>query len=144
MIDSFQIFTPAFIITKGGPLNSTNFFMLHLYKQAFSFFKMGYASALGFRASICSPYNAFDLVHNKELPVRIHPFAFMDSTLSDYMKVLPQDYIKFVRPLISSVRQVGGELIGIWHNYALSNEKDRHDAFKEIIKEAINDQACQV
>lgn len=46
VIDSFQIFTPAFIITKGGPLNSTNFFMLHLYKQAFSYFKMGYASAL--------------------------------------------------------------------------------------------------
>ena len=46
VIDSFQVFTPAFIITKGGPLNSTNFFMFHLYKQAFSFFKMGYASAL--------------------------------------------------------------------------------------------------
>ncbi len=106
-------------------------------------YSMGYASALGFRASICNSYNAFDLVQNRELPVRIHPFAFMDSALSDYIKVLPQEYIKFVRPLISSVKQVGGNLIGIWHNYALSDDKARHDAFKEIIKEAINDQAPQ-
>jgi multiple sugar transport system permease protein len=46
IINSFQVFVPAFVITGGGPLNSTTFFMLHLYEQGFSFFKMGYASAL--------------------------------------------------------------------------------------------------
>ena len=46
IIDSFQIFTPAFIITNGGPANSSLFYGLHLYNNAFKFFKMGYASAL--------------------------------------------------------------------------------------------------
>lgn len=46
LIASLQVFTQAYIITKGGPDNATLFFMLHLYQNAFSFFKMGYASAL--------------------------------------------------------------------------------------------------
>ncbi len=46
LINSFQVFTQAFIMTGGGPLNSTMFYMLHLYNNAFSFFRMGYASAL--------------------------------------------------------------------------------------------------
>jgi multiple sugar transport system permease protein len=46
IIGSFQVFGSAFIMTGGGPLNSTLFYMLHLYNFAFRFFKMGYASAL--------------------------------------------------------------------------------------------------
>jgi multiple sugar transport system permease protein len=46
IIASFQVFGSAFIMTGGGPLNSTLFYMLHLYNFAFKFFKMGYASAL--------------------------------------------------------------------------------------------------
>lgn len=46
IIDSFQIFTPAFIITNGGPANSSLFYGLYLYNNAFKFFRMGYASAL--------------------------------------------------------------------------------------------------
>jgi len=46
IIGSFQVFGSAFIMTGGGPLNSTRFYMLHLYEYAFSYFKMGYASAL--------------------------------------------------------------------------------------------------
>lgn len=44
--NSFQTFTQAFVMTKGGPANATLFYMLHLYNNAFRFFKMGYASAL--------------------------------------------------------------------------------------------------
>ena len=46
IIDSFQIFTPAFIITNGGPANASLFYGLYLYNNAFKFFKMGYAAAL--------------------------------------------------------------------------------------------------
>lgn len=46
IISSFQVFASAFIMTKGGPLNSTLFYVLYLYRNAFTFFKMGYASAL--------------------------------------------------------------------------------------------------
>jgi multiple sugar transport system permease protein len=42
------VFTQALIMTDGGPLNSTRFYMLYLYDNAFGFLppQMGYASAL--------------------------------------------------------------------------------------------------
>ena len=46
MINAFQEFTPAYVITQGGPLKSTYLYGLMLYDQGFKFFKMGYASAL--------------------------------------------------------------------------------------------------
>jgi len=46
IISSFQVFNSAFIMTGGGPVNSTLFYMLHIYEQAFTHWKMGYASAL--------------------------------------------------------------------------------------------------
>jgi oligogalacturonide transport system permease protein len=45
MVNAFQEFTAAMIITGGGPLNSTYMFGLLIYQNAFQFFKMGYASA---------------------------------------------------------------------------------------------------
>jgi len=45
-IGSFQMFTQAFIITKGGPVNSTYMYALYLYDRAFGRLQMGYASAL--------------------------------------------------------------------------------------------------
>ncbi len=46
MINAFQDFTSAYVITQGGPLKSTYLYGLMLYDQGFKFFKMGYASAL--------------------------------------------------------------------------------------------------
>lgn len=46
IIGSFQMFTQAFIVTKGGPINSTLVYALYLYQKAFAYFDMGYASAL--------------------------------------------------------------------------------------------------
>jgi multiple sugar transport system permease protein len=46
MIGSFQVFTQALIMTDGGPADATLFYMLHLYRNAFEYFRMGYASAL--------------------------------------------------------------------------------------------------
>lgn len=46
VIFSLQIFTEAYVMTKGGPLNSTMFFNLYLYFKAFDDYSMGYASAL--------------------------------------------------------------------------------------------------
>ena len=46
VIASFQTFTQAYIMTGGGPANATLFFLLYLYKNAFNWFEMGYASAL--------------------------------------------------------------------------------------------------
>ena len=52
IIGSFQVFTSAYIMTKGGPANATYFFVLGIYLNAFEFLKMGYASALAWMLSI--------------------------------------------------------------------------------------------
>ncbi len=46
LFGGFQIFTTAYIATNGGPANSTLFYVLYLYRNAFQYSKMGYASAM--------------------------------------------------------------------------------------------------
>lgn len=46
IINSFQVFTQAYVMTKGGPGNASLFYVLYLYRNAFQYFQMGYASAL--------------------------------------------------------------------------------------------------
>jgi multiple sugar transport system permease protein len=46
LIGSFQYFTQAYIMTGGGPGDTTLMYALYLYQSAFEFFKMGYGSAL--------------------------------------------------------------------------------------------------
>jgi multiple sugar transport system permease protein len=46
VIGSFQTFTTAYVMTGGGPNNSTLFYALYLYRNAFEWFQMGKASAL--------------------------------------------------------------------------------------------------
>jgi len=46
VISTFQTFTSAFVATNGGPLDATLFYVLYIYRQAFQFFRMGYAAAM--------------------------------------------------------------------------------------------------
>lgn len=48
IISAFQAFTPAYIVSNGsgGPLNSTMFYTLLLYRRGFTEFNMGFASAM--------------------------------------------------------------------------------------------------
>jgi multiple sugar transport system permease protein len=46
MIGAFQVFTQAYVMTRGGPNFATYFYVLHLYEEAFVKFRMGYASAM--------------------------------------------------------------------------------------------------
>jgi len=46
IISILQAFAEPYIITQGGPNATTEFYSLYLYRNAFSYFKMGYASAM--------------------------------------------------------------------------------------------------
>jgi len=46
IIGSFQVFTAGYLITNGGPQNSTLFYVLYLYRTGFQFLNMGYAAAM--------------------------------------------------------------------------------------------------
>jgi multiple sugar transport system permease protein len=46
LIDAFRVFAEVYVITQGGPLQATFFYMLYLFQVGFQDFHMGYASAL--------------------------------------------------------------------------------------------------
>lgn len=86
-------------------------------------YTMGYASAVGFRAGICTPFNFYDLDLELETKLKVHPFAVMEATLKYYMKVSPGEAINYIAPLIEEVRAVNGTFISLWHNETLCDEK---------------------
>ena len=47
-IRSFQVFIEVFVLTRGGPLESTLTLVYHLYERAFYHFEMGYACAIAY------------------------------------------------------------------------------------------------
>lgn len=46
VISAFKVFIPVHIMTQGGPMNSTKVLVYYIYENAFSYLKMGYASAM--------------------------------------------------------------------------------------------------
>lgn len=67
MIGSFQTFTPAFIITQGGPQYASYFYVFNIYQNAFTYISnMGYADALSwilFMFMLVLTYGAFKSSH---------------------------------------------------------------------------------
>jgi multiple sugar transport system permease protein len=64
-IDAFKAFTPSFIISDGtgGPVDSTLFYTLYLYQEAFAYLRMGYASALAWiLVAIIGVFTAFSFL----------------------------------------------------------------------------------
>lgn len=86
-------------------------------------YSMGFANEIGFRAGICTPFNFYDLDNESESTLRIHPFAVMDATLNLYMKLSPEAAVERVKKIISSVREVRGDMMFIWHNETLSEDQ---------------------
>ncbi|HWV00398.1 MAG TPA: sugar ABC transporter permease [Devosia sp.] len=67
-IEGFKSFTPAFIISggTGNPINSTLFYTLYLYQEAFGFLRMGYASALAWvLLAIIAAFTAFSFLTSR-------------------------------------------------------------------------------
>ncbi|NLK07096.1 MAG: sugar ABC transporter permease [Firmicutes bacterium] len=46
LIGAFQVFTQAYVLTGGGPMDATYVYLLHLYNNAFRYGRMAYGSAL--------------------------------------------------------------------------------------------------
>ena len=48
LINSFQLFEQTYVLTQGGPANSTLTLSYYSYQNAFQFFRMGYAAAVAY------------------------------------------------------------------------------------------------
>lgn len=83
-------------------------------------YSMGYADHVGYRAGIASAFTWFDLEKNKETELIINPFAVMDVTLKNYMKLKPNDAIETINQLNLPVLENGGTFMSLWHNESVS------------------------
>ena len=84
-------------------------------------YSMGYASHVGFRASTCTPFYFYDLDFEIQTPLKVFPFALMDTTLNDYMKLTPKQSLGKIRDLKNEVKAVQGTFITLFHNESLSD-----------------------
>ena len=84
-------------------------------------YSMGYASNVGFRAGTCTPFYFYDLDFEIQTPLKVFPFALMDTTLNDYMKLTPKQSLGRIRDLKNEVKAVDGLFITLFHNESLSN-----------------------
>ena len=84
-------------------------------------YSMGYASNVGFRAGTCTPFYFYDLDFEIQTPLKIYPFALMDTTLNDYMKLTPKQSLGRIRDLKNEVKAVNGTFITLFHNESLSD-----------------------
>lgn len=103
-------------------------------------YTMGYAEVPGFRASICVPFPFFDLDQDSATTLMIHPFAVMDGTVMDYMKLSPQKATKTINELITEVKKAGGEFIPLWHNATLNDlgeNKGWLDVYIKMVEEGM-------
>jgi multiple sugar transport system permease protein len=48
LIGAFQVFEQTYVLTQGGPANSTLTLSFYIYQNAFQFFRMGYATAMAY------------------------------------------------------------------------------------------------
>lgn len=70
IINSFQVFETINLMTKGGPINSTNTMVYYIYENGFRFFKIGYASAAGVILLVI--VSVLTLIYFKVLSKRVH------------------------------------------------------------------------
>ena len=96
-------------------------------------YSLGYASQLGFRASICTPFRFYDLLNEEETRLVIRPFAFMDGTMTNYLKLNSEEMLEQIKLISDSVRRVGGDLIGIWHNSSIAEDEGLRKLFKKTL-----------
>lgn len=84
-------------------------------------YSLGYPEEPGFRCGTGTPYPFFDLSTNQELPLKLHPFAIMDTTLSRYKKLDASGIEAIYQQLIAETRRNGGVLSTLWHNQNLED-----------------------
>lgn len=105
-------------------------------------YSMGYASEIGFRASICTPFKFYDLDLDVSTKLKLIPFMLMDGTMKDYMKLSPEESIHRAKQLVDEVKAVNGTFVTLWHNQSVNNLEEWNgwrNVYEEIVAYAVKD-----
>ena len=97
----------------------------------------GYHDAYGFRAGTCNSFLFFNLQRNETTNLRLFPFAIMEGTMDDVMKLNVDESKKIISDLIDEVCKYNGIFIPLWHNSTLAT-KNRREVFEFMLNEIEN------
>lgn len=100
---------------------------------------LGLHDRIGFRAGTCTPFPFYDLGEEKPLPLMMHPFAVMDSTLAYQLHLSPRKAAAEAKRMVDAVRAVKGTFISVWHERFLSGYGDEAgwgDLCQEVLQHA--------
>lgn len=117
------------IIEKKITISRQHFLMLNLpktYRKLIELgikedYSMGYSNIIGYRAGTCSQFNFYDLLLEKETELNIYPFAFMERTLRQHLKLTPDEAKKIFSKNIEELKNLDGMFVSLWHNESLGD-----------------------
>lgn len=99
-------------------------------------FTMGFADMAGFRMGTAHNLPWFDLLKNETSKLQLYPFAYMDGTLNQYMKLNPEQALGVVKQLKKEIQHYGGHFSFIWHNETLNN-RGIWENWKAVFEESL-------
>ncbi len=99
-------------------------------------YSMGFADQPGFRAGTSVPFRFFDIEKNTQTNITIVPFAVMERTFIDYLKLDAKQSFTIIKEIIDNCKKVNGTFVSLWHNETLANTFDNND-WRELYKKVL-------
>ncbi len=100
-------------------------------------YSMGYGSINGFRASVATPFNWFNLLENKSTSLLIHPFCYMEANSYYEQQITPAEALTEMTHYLEICKKVNGTLCTIWHNNFLGTDpvfKGWKEVYEEFLR----------
>ena len=101
-------------------------------------YSMGYENQCGFRASTCTPFYFYDLEYEIQTPLKLMPFAVVDTALLLHNQLTSREAILKIKILQKEVQKVRGVFISIFHN-ATFNDMEKEKNWRNIYEVVVQD-----